>query len=223
MVQDELKLLQNAFSAERLTPYQDACAGDLAAALRLYAWNIEISAGLYGPLCCLEIALRNAMHGQLVILFGRSDWWEAPTTRLHKVAVRKVADAQEELTRRRKALTPGRMVAELPFGFWVSLLGYGNDYETRLWRPALSRAFPNYQGLRKRLHRDLDYVRMLRNRIAHHEAIYERHLAADYETIMRLIGYICPETAAWVARHDRVRAVLARRADVCANARPAGF
>ena len=46
-----------------------------------------------------------------------------------------------------------RLVAALPFGFWVSLLERGGrsvvpsapkrDYDMTLWRPALHRAFPN--------------------------------------------------------------------------------
>ena len=82
------------------------------------------------------------MHRRLSDLFGRSDWWDAPSLRLHNVARRIAADALDEVVRRRRIPTPDRVVAELPFGFWVSLLGSGSDYETRLWRPALHHAFP---------------------------------------------------------------------------------
>jgi hypothetical protein len=40
----------------------------------------------------------------------------------------------------------------------------------------------------------LDYLRTFRNRIAHHEPIFGRHLAADYTSILEVAGWICPDT-----------------------------
>ncbi|MFI7462067.1 NUDIX domain-containing protein [Nonomuraea sp. NPDC049646] len=44
----------------------------------------------------------------------------------------------------RQGLTPtsSEVVSELPFGFWVSLIGRGNHYDQRLWRTRLYQAFP---------------------------------------------------------------------------------
>ncbi|MGH3907539.1 MAG: hypothetical protein ACRDTE_25690 [Pseudonocardiaceae bacterium] len=215
--------IRDAVSLERLQPYLDARPGDLAAAHRLYAWNIEVSAALYGPLHWLEIVMRNAMHRQLTEFFRCADWWAAPSIRLHQNALRDLTAAQDKLREQRKPVTPGRIVAELPFSFWVGLLGKGRDYEQQLWRPRLHRAFPSYHGKRSPLHHDLDAMRLLRNRIAHYEPIHRRHLAADYGTIMRLIGYISVEVADHVGRHDRVSAVLARRNQACNGSIPSSF
>jgi hypothetical protein len=223
-VEDEEAIgLREVMSPERLAPYQQACRGDLIEALRLYAWNVEISAAFHGPLGCLEVALRNAMHRQLALHFVRDDWWSAPQVSLHWVAQRKIEEARQEISRRHRVVTPGRMVAELSLGFWVSLLGSGVDYETRLWRPALHHAFPGYHGRRTPLHREFDYMRSFRNRIAHHEPIYRRHLEADHKTLLELIGYLSTDLAAWVRRHDRVPAVLSCRDRVCAGIRPTSF
>jgi hypothetical protein len=212
---DEFAMLRAIASRERLEPYLATCFGDRSAAVRLYSWNIQVSAAFQAPLGCLEVACRNALHYRLSILFGRGDWWLAPNIQLHHTAQRIVTDAIQEIQRRRKRPTTGRTVAELPFGFWVSLLGSGTDYETRLWRPALRHAFPGYRGRRALLYREFDEVRRLRNRIAHHEPIHRRDLVADHERILRLLGYISPEYAAWVRLNDRVPEVLACRADVC--------
>jgi hypothetical protein len=163
------------------------------------------------------------MHLRLAALYSREDWWGAPHAKLHWVSAKKVGEARQELMRRRKPPTPCGLVAELSLGFWVSLLGTGNDYETRLWRPALRLAFPGYRGARKHLHWEFDHVRSFRNRIAHHEPIYRRHLAADHETILRLLGYISPKYATWVSRHDRVPEMLSNRGGVCGGALPARF
>jgi hypothetical protein len=214
---DEFDMLRAIASRERLEPYLRACLGDRSAAVRLYAWNIQVSAAFQAPLGCLEVEYRNALHYQLSALFGRDDWWLAPNILMHHTAQRMVADAMQEIQRRREPLTPGRTVAELSFGFWVSLLGSGADYETRLWRPALRHAFLGYHGRRRPLHQEFDEVRRLRNRIAHHEPIYRRDLVTDHLRIMRLLSYISPEYAAWVRRHDRVPEVLACRVDVCSG------
>lgn len=222
---DELqaKRMMDAFSRERIEPYKAASGDDPVQAMCLYAWNIEVSAAFHGPLSCLEVLLRNSLHRELSAHCGSADWWRSPQIRLHPKHRERLDAAADELHSRSKPVTPGRMVAELPFGFWVSLLGKGIDYETRLWRPALRWAFPGYRGRRRSLHADLNFVRVFRNRIAHLEPIHHRHLAADHATILRLVAYISAEAEDWVRRFDRVPDVLARKADVCAKSVPPSF
>ncbi|WP_208691822.1 hypothetical protein [Pseudomonas oryzihabitans] len=45
---------------------------------------------------------------------------------------------------------------------------------------------------------ELDRVRRFRNRMAHHEPIFERNLAAEYTMMINLITWRCPQTAAWL-------------------------
>lgn len=127
------------------------------------------------------------------------------------------------MRRRGRIPTPDDILEDLSLGFWVSLLGSGNQYESRLWRPTLHLAFPGYHGLRKPLHRDFDHVRTFRNRIAHHKPIFYRHLAADHDTIFRLAGYISPVLPTWMAFNDRVPQVLACQSDVCSGALATSF
>jgi hypothetical protein len=54
-------------------------------------------------------------------------------------------------------------------------------------------------------------LRDLRNRIAHHEPIFSRDLAADDRTILEVIGWMCADTRAWVVHHSEVPAILADR------------
>jgi hypothetical protein len=220
---EQVSRIRRAISVERLAPYERASGGDTAAALRLYSWNAEAAGAFLGLLHCLEVVMRNALHRELSLLFGRPDWWYASRAGLHPSAARMVEEARQDLIRHGKPADPPRIVAELRFGLWVSLLGKGNDYETRLWRPALHRAFPGYSGRRGPLYVDVNSVRLFRNRIAHHEAIYQRHLAADHATIVRLIASVSADTAEFARRLDRVPAVLARRADVCDGRAPASF
>ena len=65
-------------------------------------------------------------------------------------------------------------------------------------------------------------LRLFRNRIAHHEPIFGRHLAADHASILLVAGWLEPDVRRWIADHSRVPGTLARRdrcvdvGDVCA-------
>ncbi|GLW12893.1 hypothetical protein Misp01_80210 [Microtetraspora sp. NBRC 13810] len=210
-------------SAERFAPYLAASGHAPERALRLYAWNIEMSAAFHGPLHVLEVSLRNALHNQLTSLCGRPDWWHSPAIGLDVTSAMKVDAAKRVVAALHVTPTPGHIVAELSFGFWGTLLSGKHTYEMRLWRPALHRAFPAYHGPRRPLYQDLYHLRRLRNRIAHHEPIHQRHLTADYDSILRILGYISPKTAEWVKVNERVSEVLGRRGGVCAAMVPTRF
>ncbi|MBA8946131.1 hypothetical protein ACWDY7_31800 [Streptomyces calvus] len=208
-------------SLPRLRRYIRAAHGDAQAAERLYWWNVEVSAALFGSLHCLELALRNALHNALARYHGRPDWWAvAPLNeRGHKL----VDDARRSCGRRLRRITPDDVVAELSFGFWVSLLSHGSGYDRHFWVPVLHSAFPYYRGRRDRLYRELSSLVLLRNRVMHHEPVHHRHLSADHDTICRVLGYLSPELAKESQMMDRFPEVLASRADVLGGARPPRF
>lgn len=205
---------QAAFSPARLAPYLAAALGDQAAAMRLYCWNVEAAAAFYGPLQCLEVALRNALHTQLRRSFGRPDWWTAAQL---TGGGRHGVDRAVEKLRKRGVWRPSAdaVVAELTFGFWVSLLS--NRSHRQFWVPALHRAFPGYSGPRRELHAEMCEVLEFRNRVMHHEPIHHRALHKDHERVFRLMSRLSPECAALATELDRVPEVLARRDDVCAG------
>lgn len=209
-----------ALSPARFDPYRKACGGDTAAALRLYWWNIEVSGAFYGPLHCLEIALRNALHDRLRRMHGRFDWWAVAP--LDADGHRRVDQAKADL-RWRGVVAPcaDDVVAELTFGFWVSLLS--RRYDRRFWVPVLHTAFPHYRGRRDDLHRDLNTMRLFRNRVMHYEPVHDRPLSQRHATLYRMLDHLGPDFAAEVRRLDRVPQVLASRGDVCAGGRRPTF
>ncbi|GEO81270.1 hypothetical protein ROR02_14010 [Pararhodospirillum oryzae] len=206
-----------SLSPERVATYLAETNDDLDEALHLYTWNTALCAAFYGPLQGLEVSLRNALHRELVSRYG-PHWYDDPDCPLDRGARSRVANARENLNRNRYPVDPPHMVAALSFGFWVSLLGKGGkqagssvsaNYEMAFWRPALHRAFPKVKAKRGDVHEPLDYLRTLRNRIAHHEPIFKRDLAADHTSILMVAGWICPVTRDWIAYHSRVPEILA--------------
>ncbi len=210
--------LETSWSPERMATYISAARGNREMAIRLYTWNTAVSAAFYGPLQGLEVVLRNAMHRSLASVYG-ADWYDNPKSGLDAGALNRVAAAKADLRREQYPIDPPHVVAALAFGFWVSLLGRGGvmsgvavgkaNYDMTLWRPALHRAFSHTRKARSDIHRPLDYLRTFRNRIAHHEPIFSRHLVADYASIMEVTGWICTDTRDWIAHHNRIADILA--------------
>ena len=220
----EFAALEKILSPDRMATYLGAAGGDRDRAVRLYRWNSMASSAFFGPIHMLEVSLRNAIHEQLADTWS-TQWWTDPRCRLTATHTTMVHQAIADLQRQKHATAPPDVVAALSFGFWVSLLGSGGrgaNYETNLWRPALHLAFPNrpHPSRRKAVHRELDFLRVFRNRIAHHEPIFDRHLAADHDSLLRVLDWIDHDVSAWTKQHSRVPAVLFLRGDVEAGTRP---
>ena len=175
-------------------------ADNLEKAMHLYHWNMAVAEAFYSPLQTLEVIVRNALGDKLKSAFGHQ-WYLANNVQyLRYPQPEMLVAAISELSRRNAAIDHGRIVAELNFGFWAGLLG--KRYETNLWRPLFRHAFPNAPK---------PFLRIFRNRIAHHEPIFNRALTDDHCRILQLIGWISPEAALWTAQTSRVPFVLQQR------------
>lgn len=134
--------------------------------------------------------------------------WEADIP-IHDADRDSIVQAQRKVNERQDVPTPGHVIAELHFGFWVGL--FANNYHSALWVNRLESAFPNYSGTRKDLHVDLERLRKLRNRIAHHEPIYRRELQIDFRLICKVIRYIDTDISELVDSLSRVEEVIERK------------
>jgi hypothetical protein len=108
-------------------------------------------------------------------------------------------EARKKVLDRPAALTPGRVIAELSFGFWGRL--FSEAYDKTLWVPHLRKIFPlRLQNHRRFVHGRLVELKTLRNRIAHHERLMcgRQHLREDYASLLETIGWINPTVRLWV-------------------------
>jgi hypothetical protein len=190
-----LDVLSKTIAKDRLLQYITHSKGDIHKAMMMYERNTVLSQGLYGVLQPLEIAFRNAIHRVMTTDTGKSNWYYyAPLNYREDEAVKA---AKANILRWSRAVTPGRMVAELTFGFWLRLLD--TSYEKTLWVPHLYKAFPNLSKPDRATIFDRLYsIKTLRNRIAHHEPVIFRNLNQDYSNAIEAIEWICHTTAAWV-------------------------
>lgn len=197
--------IHQALSPARYAKYLARAGGDVALAQQLYDWNVSVSKEFYTPLNWLEVCLRNSVHDRMSAKWARSDWWAvAPLDRPSRDAVSRAYTKV-----RGGSASADDVVAQLSFGFWVSLFSSAND--RAMWVPCLHKALPNYRGPRKVVHRELNTIRLFRNRVMHHEPIHYRHLEADHQTMLRLIGHISTDALTHLGSCDTVPAALARR------------
>lgn len=192
-------------SLDRFQRYLDCAGGDVPKACQLYAWNTAAAAAFYGPIQSLEIVLRNAIHKALASTYGQQ--WYSNTTIMRHSELAMAGAAQDRLAELQKPVTPGRVVAELGMGYWVGL--FANTYDQSIWRTHLNHIF-RPRPRRKDLHDKLDRIRTLRNRVTHHEPIFQRRLLDDYNRIEEVRKSLSQETWEWTSDHSRVLAVLCK-------------
>jgi hypothetical protein len=199
-------------SAPRLRNYLYVTAQDFDAAMALYEWNIAISGAFFESMGALEVALRNAMHEQLQRWHQSEglagEWYDDPTGVFNPNTTNTIVRTRKRLANRHQPETPGRVVAELTFDFWRFLLT--GAYQAGLWVPCLRHAFPAGTA-RVELERRVDQIYVLRNRIAHHEAIHQRNLVEDYDVLIGLCEGLHPRLGWWVDARSRVARVLEQR------------
>lgn len=208
--------IDDLLSEARFARYLDRYKGDRVLARRLYTWNLAASSALWGPIHVLEIAVRNALHNRLVERTGRGDWWADTHVRLCNNEQESIDSAIGTLARRgTDNPTSDQVVAATSFGLWVGLTGEGIprdrtlSYETTLWQPRLQHAFPHRENRRRKyIHAKLDDIRVLRNRIAHHEPIYRSPLQNLYNDIREIAAMVHPDARQFIESHSRAQEVI---------------
>jgi hypothetical protein len=202
----DVSAFEAAISAERFGRYLDWAGGDRDRALDLYALNIRLSEALYPPLQMLEVVLRNRIHGILSEAY-QPCWFREDGFLIVAHQVIQIATATAELARETKEPTASGTVAALTFSFWTTMLGPA--YEN-LWQMHLHRIGRRQDGgglRRKDFSGPLTPIRILRNRIAHHEPILGWNLPQHHEAMRRLTGWLSPGAAAWCFDLDRFGAI----------------
>jgi hypothetical protein len=179
-------------------------------ALELYVWNSQLGAALMTPISVCEVVIRNAIDEALSAVHGQNWPWSLGfywTLNLKgKDALDKAKHGQS---------TTGKVIAELNFGFWENM--FVASFDAGLWIPHLNAVLPNLpvgqtvQQSRLIIRQELDKLRRLRNRIAHHEPLLTINALNYLQTVQQLIGYRCTETASWVGHTNNIAALLASR------------
>jgi hypothetical protein len=181
---------ETVFSRPRLGKYLTACKGDKQKALRLYRQNVRLCQKFYGSLGILEIALRNAINVHYLNQLKDTDWLINQAKNGFLKKYRDLITREQTNLINRGVYTNDRLLSTLTFGVWTYMFSrkcYKNSGKTLL------RVFPNKaHGLsQSTIYRELDEIRIFRNRIAHHESLcFDKNGNIDISNAERIIDLI---------------------------------
>jgi len=203
--ENQIAAIKAALSAARIHTFEIATGARSdtdPAPLRLYLWNAQISGALLVPLHICEIVIRNAVADALEQQYGERWPWSSGFEQSLPATTAGYNARLDLLNARRHAPATGKVIPELKFAFWQRL--FTRRHDGRLWNAQLLRILPGLDddkpvaALRKMLYDELDAVRNLRNRIAHHEPIFSRDLTQELTRINQLVGYRSTVVAKWL-------------------------
>jgi hypothetical protein len=217
---EQIQEIQRVLSPCRIATYVAATGSKQdsdPAALNLYIWNAQVSGAFLTPLHICEVALRNAVDDALSAKYGAAWPW---STAFEKSLPNPLSgyNPRHDLSHARQQFQvaqTGKIIPELKFVFWLKM--FTGRHDVRIWNQNLFRVFPNLDlsravaDSRKAIYDALDSIRLLRNRIAHHEPIFNRALADDFKLIEDIIVYRSKNTAQWMSHHQQVVTLLKLR------------
>lgn len=202
-------------TTERLGSYLAATAS-ADAAIKLYEWNMAVSASVLKLTGIVEVVLRNALDHELqswiTSKYPGASWFDRAPLDTHGQA--DLVKARSRATRHGKySERHGRVIAELTLGFWRYLVE--SRYLTSIWMPATHKAFPNgpFDPLQRQraVKQHLQQLHFVRNRAAHHEPIHTRNLANDFNTALELLSWVTPNAASWAHEISSLPGIISRK------------
>lgn len=200
--------LNESLSSERLSTYLAHTHGDWDKATELYLRNMYV-AGLFIPLLNLtEVILRNRIALALSAIYGVNWAWDSGFQKMLPQFNSSFCPSREITTlshKYRHNRATGKLIADCKFAFWQHFLT--KRYQKSIWNKHLHRSFPHLTAVQNRdtLWKQIETIRELRNRIAHHEPIFQRDLVADYQNIRDFLATCqSPEFLAWLDTHQTI-------------------
>ena len=221
---DTISAIKGAISAGRIGTYEVAAHPTHSAdpsAVALYAWNAQVSAYLLMPLHICEVVVRNAASEAIGAIHGANWPWNPGfqsnlPPRLTGTRYSPRRDLQNVSA---VHTTPGKVIPELKFAFWEHMFTARHD--VKIWKSQILRVFPNcessqtWYNVRGRVNADLQVIRKLRNRIAHHEPIFARNLTAEFGLIRNLVDLRSPIVTSWMMGNQIASELLAKPPFFC--------
>lgn len=216
--------IRSALSSVRLDKFRLHGSESDCDVLARYCWNLALGMAFVPVLHMVEVTLRNTVDvvaqktaGTVAPHGGVPSWLDLRPSLLHAGHQQKVIEAKAELRARGKPLSPGRLIAELSFGFWMKMFDVFYDqgagrrgHGWPLWTPAnLHAGFPNMPKRNRQDIRDrLDEIRVFRNRVSHHEPIFHLNLHQMHLHCRQMLEWMNLDAARAVRSFDGVDAEL---------------
>ena len=209
------KLLTDCLNDRRLQRYAPAAKDGDVAREDVYLWNCDLSEAFHFALHMAEVTCRNSIHSALI--FRDPRWFENQTflKLLDPVRQKDLNNAiHDETEQHGEVMDTHHLVSALSFGFWEHLTT--KRFQRYLFPKGFQRVFKHapWDAKLEDLHDLIESVRRWRNRIAHHNAIFDKGPSSKYQDALKLIAWSSPDLETWVATRCRVNQII--------NVRPKG-
>lgn len=200
-----------ALSEQRLATY-GSHASEYSEAIESYQRNVILCSFLYFELHIFEIVFRNAIHCAATQILKNDKWildlyHRDPKTIQHfkdHLNEKAISQLEKNINGARKSfkdagkkqINEGDLIAAMTFGFWTTCISKQYHY-IFIQKGILGKAFPNAPKKEfENISQDADGIRKLRNRVSHHEPIFNhKDLSIKRQNIKKLTEYASPATA----------------------------
>lgn len=182
---------EHIISPKRMERYLLATGKRKKRAILLYNANLNLSKEVYVVLSYFEVALRNAINDRLVPLFG-SDWLRDSALPGGRFDNKRSEHMCKVIAKRYDSLVKdgeyshSKLLSSLEFGIWKYMFA---DYQYKVTGQVLLSIFPNKpkssaikQFDNTYFFNELNYINVLRNRIAHQEPLCFSHHTQKVDT-----------------------------------------
>jgi hypothetical protein len=189
---EDYDLIKRSISATRFESQRYTPADSDELIFARHEWNAALSEAFYIPLQVLEVVLRNRFNDAFIGNFQNPHWLLGDLGWLQQAELDYIAKAKKYISERNKPLTQDRMVEELSFGFWTSLLN--RKHEDRIFRPMAVRIFPHVHAsfrTRNAIAPRFEKIRKFRNTIFHYHRITQYpNLLSNLDEIVEALSWL---------------------------------
>lgn len=214
-----LEAVADRLSRARLSKYLTRALGDVGGALDLYVWNQELGEALSTTLSQFEVCLRNSVAAALSDKFGGNWHTLAKVRHLSPELSSEFEKAHQKFEGQARNPELPDFIAASNFNLWREFCKPA--YAGHFWSKRTRLAFPHCplrrsdRDILQEVHRRVDLLLKLRNRIAHHEPLigsnWERigeKVRARHREMTELLEWMDPNFARWLLGRDRFATVM---------------
>ena len=142
---------------------------------------------------------------------GADNWYDILT--LDSTSMKNINDAKHKIQKKGKPVTHDRIISELTFSFWTSFLTprYSQaSFQSKIIKTCF-RGVPAAQKNIKYLQTRFDRIRVLRNRVSHHERIIHwENLSDQHDELLESIKWLDKSSYELAYSCDRFSKVYAK-------------
>lgn len=142
---------------------------------------------------------------------GADNWYDILT--LDSTSMKNINDAKHKIQKKGKPVTHDRIISELTFSFWTSFLTprYSqSSFQSKIIKTYF-RGVPAAQRNIKYLQTRFDRIRVLRNRVSHHERIIHwKNLSDQHDELLESIKWLDKSSYELDCSCDRFSKVYAK-------------